>query len=134
MASRYTLDTGERLKREKDIEALFRTGKAFSVFPLRFLWRLTPATGPSFPLIAGFTAPKRNFKKATDRNRVKRLMREAWRLQKSELVPLIPEGCQLHIFIICSDHAIPDLLQVQKSIGVAILRLAKLIEPGIQDA
>ena len=134
MASRNTLGTGERLKREKDIEALFRTGKAFSVFPLRFLWRLVPATGSSFPMIAGFTAPKRNFRKATDRNRVKRLLREAWRLQKSEAVPFVPEGYQLHIFMICSDHTIPDFLQVQKSIGTAIQRLAKLIEPGTKDA
>lgn len=98
---RYTLQAIERLKLRKQIETLFQTGEAFSVFPLRVVYSLMPIadTEPS-PVRTGFSIPKKRIKKAVGRNRIRRLLREAWRLQKHPLYQNIPSGQQLHCFLI----------------------------------
>ena len=80
---RYTLNKDDRLKSRKAIEYLFKEGKSFSIFPLRVLYTINAASEkPTNNLRAGFSVSTRNFKKAVDRNRIKRLLREAYRLQK----------------------------------------------------
>lgn len=98
---RFTLQAVERLKLRKQIETLFQTGEAFSVFPLRIVYSLTLLTATEqSPVRAGFSIPKKRIKKAVNRNRIKRLLREAWRLQKHPLYQNIPPGMQLHCFLI----------------------------------
>lgn len=98
---RYTLQAIERLKLRKQIETLFQTGEAFSVFPLRVVYSLNSLAATEIsPVRAGFSIPKKRIKKAVNRNRVRRLLREAWRLQKHALYQSIPEGHQLHCFLI----------------------------------
>lgn len=98
---RYTLQAIERLKLRKQIETLFQTGEAFSVFPLRVVYSLNPLTATEIsPVRAGFSIPKKRIKKAVNRNKVRRLLREAWRLQKHALYQSIPDGQQLHCFLI----------------------------------
>ncbi|HEY0075841.1 MAG TPA: hypothetical protein VGB77_17195, partial [Abditibacteriaceae bacterium] len=56
----YTFSLAERLKRERHIETLFQTGKAFSVFPLRVVWLLVPrGEEETSAARAGFSAPKK---------------------------------------------------------------------------
>lgn len=98
---RYTLQAIERLKLRKQIETLFQTGEAFSVFPLRVVYSLIPLVATEIsPVRAGFSIPKKRIKKAVNRNRVRRLLREAWRLQKHAFYQSIPTGQQLHCFLI----------------------------------
>ena len=122
MAARYTLSAGERLKREQHIKALFQTGKALSVFPVRLLWMLAPPDGAAASR-AGFSAPKKKFRHATDRNRIKRLLREAWRLQKPVLESAIPAGRQLHLFIMFTDKVLPSYDVVFAAVEKSILKL-----------
>lgn len=84
---RYKLGKQARLKSRKAIDQLFKDGKSFTVFPFRVIYQFTklPVSPDAFQLQAGFSVSKRHFKKAVDRNRIKRLMREAYRLQKNEL-------------------------------------------------
>ena len=65
-----------RLSGKKDIDELFKSGSSVMSYPFRML--MLPSAKPGIL----FTVPYRNFKKATDRNRVKRLMRETWRLNR----------------------------------------------------
>ena len=96
---RYTFKKEEKLKSRKTIELLFREGKSFSVFPFRVLWKFTGKVGT--PLQTGFAVSSKNFKRAVDRNRIKRLMREAYRLQKNEIQSqLTQQQKQLAVFII----------------------------------
>lgn len=81
VAMKLTLGKQERLKSRKLIEKLFLDGKSVKNFPLRMVFLQTSHTS-LFPIQAAFSVPKRNFKRAVDRNRIKRLLRETYRLQK----------------------------------------------------
>jgi ribonuclease P protein component len=84
----YTFTKKERLCSLKAIELLYGQGVAKTVYPLRVMIRKT--TEPTdFPVRVLISVPKKRVKKAVHRNRIKRLMREAWRLQKQELYLLL---------------------------------------------
>ena len=78
---KFTLGKQERLKSKKLIEKLYQEGKTVKVFPLRMVYLKIEHTS-AFPAQVGVSVPKRNFKLAVQRNKLKRLMREAYRLQK----------------------------------------------------
>jgi ribonuclease P protein component len=126
---RYTLRKAEKLKSRKAIEQIFKEGKSFSVFPFRVLYLKVPASGtlstttPS--LQTAFSVSKRHFKKATDRNRVKRLMRETWRLQKNDLNQKIKDK-NLQVFIIYTGNELPEYNLIVEKMEVVIKRLIKI--------
>lgn len=70
----------EKLKSKKSFDQLFSEGKSVKAFPLRLVY--VPLGEGSECHKIGVSAPKRNFKRAVDRNRLKRLMREAFRKNK----------------------------------------------------
>ena len=78
---KHTLGKLERLKSNKLIEKLYENGSSLKYFPLRMAYIQTKHTS-DFPVQVGVSVAKRNFKSAVDRNRIKRLLRESYRLQK----------------------------------------------------
>jgi len=72
----------EKLKSQKLIEQLFSEGKSVSAFPLRMVY-LKTVFNDDVQFKTGVSVSKRNFKNAVDRNRIKRLLREAYRLNKT---------------------------------------------------
>ena len=78
---KFTLSKEERLKSKKLIEKLYTEGNSIKVFPLRIIYLQTEHTS-KFAAQAGVSVSKRNFKRAVDRNRIKRLLRESYRKQK----------------------------------------------------
>lgn len=78
---KFTLGEQERLKSKKLLGKLYEEGKSIKVFPLRMVYIQTEHTS-KFPVQVGVSVPKRNFKKAVDRNRIKRLLRETYRKEK----------------------------------------------------
>ncbi len=81
---KHTLVKLERLKSKKLIEKLYEQGSSVKSFPLRMVYLQTKHTS-DFPAQVGVSVSKRNFKSAVDRNRIKRLLRESYRLQKEIL-------------------------------------------------
>lgn len=80
----YTYSKDEKLKSRKLIKELFENGKAVTVFPLRMIYLKKEHLG-KFRVKAGVSVSKRNLKRAVDRNRIKRLLRESYRLNKDLL-------------------------------------------------
>jgi ribonuclease P protein component len=82
---RNTFSAAEKLKSRKVLELLFEEGKAFSAYPIRLVYLEQPFD-PQAPVKIATSAPKRKMKHAHDRNRTKRLLREAYRKHKHQLI------------------------------------------------
>jgi ribonuclease P protein component len=75
----YRFKSTERLKSKRAFEKLFKEGKSIKKYPLRLVYVEWPSASPTHVQVA-FSVPKKRFKRAVDRNRLKRQMREAYRL------------------------------------------------------
>ncbi len=124
----YTYPKAEHLCLKREIEALFSAGSAsMTAFPLRLTFRPTerPADEPRVKVM--MSVSKRHFKHAVDRNRAKRQMREAYRLQKAAILQNLPEGkAYSAAFIWLSNTPQPSDL-VFKRMGSLLHRMAERI-------
>ena len=127
----YTLGKKERLKSRKAIDQLFTTGKSFSLFPFKVIYKKeetksVTSTDKEF-LKAAFSVSKRNFKKAVFRNRIKRVMREAYRLQKVELQQQLQQSNKsLSVFILYVSTELPEYKIVVSKMDTVLKRLQKI--------
>ena len=137
MREKFTLGKEERLKSRKQIENLFDKGKSFVVAPFRIYFILNselPIQKGENGLKFGAGVSAKNFKKAVDRNRIKRLTREAWRLQKNEISKKAKETQrQLNVFFIYTGKALPDFIIVKDKVAIALKRLADKIDENISS-
>lgn len=87
---------------------MFSEGQGFSIFPLKVLYSFT-LLSTEVPLQATVSVSSRNFKKAVDRNKIKRQLREVYRLQRGDLSQQIAEtNKQLALFFIYTGKELPD--------------------------
>jgi ribonuclease P protein component len=122
---KFTLSSEERLKSRKKIQELFAAGKAINFSPFKIIFRID--IDPS-PLQFGVAVGTRQFKKAVNRNRIKRLIRESYRLQKNELKDLlIKKEKSLAIFVIYTGKSIPHYPFVFEKIGKVLKKISEEI-------
>lgn len=70
--------------------------------------------------------PKKRFRLSVHRHRIRRLLVEAWRLQKQPLYEAIPKEKQLQLFLIFADGTIPEYNVVEKAVGMGIDKFIKM--------
>ena len=105
---------------------MFKKAKSFAIFPFRVFYMFVE--DGTTPLLAGFGASAKNFKKAVNRNRIKRLTREAYRLQKSELYETLEKhNSQLALFFIYTGKEIPLYTLVKEKMGIILQRLISIL-------
>ena len=88
--TRFLFPKSERLNSKIKIDRLFTDGKAFLVYPLRTVYFISSENPSELEVL--ISVPKKKFKKAVHRNRIKRLIREAYRLNKNELCNVVISG------------------------------------------
>ncbi|HPD52683.1 MAG: ribonuclease P protein component [Bacteroidota bacterium] len=113
---RNTFRKLERLVSRKSFETLVQEGQSVHHPPVRLTWqRQVLSTG--FPAATAFSVPKRNFRRAVDRNRIKRLLREAFRKNKAELYTLLEERKQeVALLFVFTGRKLPDYRQVETQV------------------
>ena len=139
----YTLPKSERLYLRESINELFAQGQSFTCFPYRVVYLVkpgvpsvqpTPDASPTPDPRQGrcaimTVAPKKRFKHAVDRNHVKRLTREAYRLQKLPLhEALEATGRSIEVAFVYADNKIITFEQTHRHIGKALSRLVKVVK------
>lgn len=92
----YSLKKHEILRSKKKIQELFQDGSSFFLYPFKVIY--LPATNANDQVL--FTVPKRYFKNATDRNLIRRRIRESFRLNKANLSYNKQNGLSLSIALI----------------------------------
>lgn len=120
----FSFHKNERLCSKKVIDKLFAEGKSFFVYPLKIVYLETPLPVKN-QVQAAFTVGKRNFKKAVQRNLIKRRMREAYRLNKQNLYEGLGDK-QLAVFFIYTGKTISEYKQIETSLIKGIKKLKEL--------
>ena len=111
----------ERLRKEKIIQELFSKGSSFYLFPFKVFVLPNPDQSSSFHQVL-LSASKRNFKKAVDRNLIKRRMREAYRLQKE----LLPTSTKMFLGFVYTHKEILLFDEIQRKMNQCLVRLGKM--------
>jgi ribonuclease P protein component len=125
ITSEFAFKKEEKLKGRKLIEQLFASGKSFSVFPFRVTY-IFSKQGTNI-LQCGFGTSTKKFRKSVDRNRVKRLMREAYRLQQNGLKAVLQtRGKSMAVFFIYTANIIYTYTEIYKSMQACLRKLEKV--------
>lgn len=121
--SDYSYSKDEKLKKQKLIDALFKKRKSVNAYPVKAFYAFSEEK-LDVCLKTGVGTSKRNFKKAVDRNRVKRLLREAWRLNKEVLKTNLANGNkQMIVFLHYTDKTLPSLPLIQEKVNIIVQKL-----------
>jgi len=126
MSGLFTFGKNERLSHRSKIDDLFQKGSAFNAGFLRVVY--LKAAGEKGCIRLLVSVPKRKFKKAVSRNRIKRLIREAYRLHKHELSPVLASGIELHVGIVyIGDKPNITFKEIESSLLTAFHRVLKIL-------
>ena len=126
MSLKFTLGRSKKLKSRKLIKEIFEEKQVVNAYPLRAFYLCKEDLDRPFQV--GFSVSKRNFKSAVKRNRIKRLMREAFRQQQDLLSKaLTGKEIKVAILFIFADKEMPNYDQVHAKMEKALLKLEKKI-------
>jgi ribonuclease P protein component len=127
----HTLNKLERLKGHTKIRSVFNAGEKFKVFPLTVFYLFedrTELAQISSPLKMGVAVGTRNFKKAVDRNLLKRRIREAYRIQNTALKQqVLSSPFELSLFYIYGDNQIHEYANISMAIKKSLDKLQDLL-------
>ena len=134
MAKFFSYEKKEKLKSRKLIQELFSKGKMFTVYPVKVFY-MQPAVLMDNQVKTGVGTSTRHFKKAVDRNRVKRLLREIYRIEKLPLHEYLKSsGKQVVIFFLYVDKSMPEYPELKTKMHLALHKLMKqLNEASVEN-
>lgn len=124
----YSLSKSERLCSKKLIDELLVSPYSFVKYPFRVVFKESSQPGP-FPARIAVSVSKKKFKRAVKRNRVKRLTREAFRLNKTEFYNHMAEGQTIDILFIYLDHQLPVYSKTEHAMINSMQKILALLSP-----
>lgn len=119
----FSFKKPERLHKRDDIELLFKDGQKFFLGPFRVTHLENSSGEAGIKVMIG--VPKRNFKKAVDRNLIKRRIREAYRLNRNELKDKLDKK-SIHVFIYYQANEKLPFVEIEAKIKLILLRLESI--------
>ncbi|MCO6476128.1 MAG: ribonuclease P protein component [Phaeodactylibacter sp.] len=130
----YTFQSGERLKSRKVIGSLFKEGKSFGQYPLRVIYMPVKERRSAFPAQFTVSVPRKKFPRAVARNRIRRQMREAWRLNKHQLYRALKGQEQQYAIMVIyvAKEALP-YAEIERAMRQLIRRLGKQERRGERE-
>lgn len=122
----FSFSKKERLKNKIEIESLFSEGNRFFEYPFNVIWKLDSNSDSTLKMAV--SVPKKKIPNATDRNKIKRLVREAFRINKTIIQqPLEAKNVKLHLMLVYSQSSIISMSEIEDKISVTLQRLAEQI-------
>ena len=135
LSKNFTYKKKDKLKSRKQLQFLFSKGTAITMHPIRLLYTIEKAEAVIFPnglLQAGVGATSRQFRKAVQRNKVKRLLREGYRLEKPNFTNSISiTNTRLNLFFLYVDAHVQTQQQIQATIKLLLQKLADKLKSTI---
>jgi len=124
---RFTFKKEERLYGHAALENVYENGKHLHINNIKILFLEVPqSTFPACRVV--FSVPKRNFKKAVERNLIKRRMREVYRNHKHLLYEHLAEKQKnIHVYLIYSSKQIISFDELKENLLQALQLLANRV-------
>ncbi len=122
----------QRLKSRKKLQQVFAEGKSVRTKDLRLVYLVEKKEIPDVKCGVGLTT--RNFKHAVDRNRIKRLLREAYRLQQHDLKTQVANHpIVLSLFLLYTGRELPQYQDIYENVGVVLQKLQKALHAAVPE-
>ena len=139
MPAIFTYQKADKLKSRKQTQHLFSKGSSITVFPIKLIYTIESLSNlldeaglhkitAAGLLQAGVGATTRNFRKAVQRNRVKRLLREAYRLEKPHFLSQISlANKRVNLFFLYSHSDILSQSEIQNKVRTLLAQLVQKV-------
>jgi len=131
MAGIHSFPASQKLKSRKVIGQLFESGKHTKAYPIKVIYAVSEYDLKFHAAYVqmGISVPKRSFKSAVDRNRIKRQVREAYRMQHQALLSTARD-CNIHLamMMIYIDRKEPDFKYLEKKIQKLLVQLKDVLQ------
>ena len=119
------------MKSRKQIDLVFKEGARINIFPLRVSFILEKGSGDALQFGVGVSG--KLFKKAVDRNRVKRLARESWRVQKNDLRQMLTDNnLRMVVFAVYTGNELPVYETIYQATAGVIEKLSRSVHETIE--
>lgn len=130
----FKITKEERIKNRNTFKKLFEEGNAKTKFPLRVIWIEKPSAKDIGITKFGVAVAKKKFPIAAHRNKIKRLIRESYRLNKTEILHYSKTNkTQIILLFIYLGKVVPEYAEIERAMRKLLVKVLKEQKKGNND-